>query len=94
VHVLCERDDPAAALTAASGRPLVAVVRDVHRHPWQLDVLERLAVARPDLVTVDMGWPSPQRLPGAAHVRTYGASRSSGAALTRVLTSKGSTTDG
>jgi beta-N-acetylhexosaminidase len=94
VHVLHQSDDPSGALDAATDRPLVAVVRDVHRHPWLLAVLTKLAAARPDLVTVDMGWPSPAPLPGAAQVRTYGASRAAGAALARLLTSKGSPSDG
>jgi beta-N-acetylhexosaminidase len=94
VAVLHEDDHPARALAAAKGRPLVVVVRDVHRHGWQLDVLTAIAARRPDLVTVDMGWPSPAPLPGAVHVRTYGGSHASGAALARLLTSKGSTSDG
>ncbi len=73
-----------ALLKRASGRPLVVLVRDGHRHGDVLDLLARLAAVRPDLVAVEMGWPG-GKLPGAATVMTYGASRASGAALDAVL---------
>jgi beta-N-acetylhexosaminidase len=69
----------------AGRRPIVALVREAHRHPWVLAALTSLAADRPDLVTVEMGWPGPTRLPGAAVVRTYGASNASGEALDALL---------
>jgi beta-N-acetylhexosaminidase len=69
----------------APDRPVVALVREPHRHPWALELLRRLAVDRPRLVTVEMGWPGPERLPGAAVVSTYGAGRANGAALDDLL---------
>lgn len=78
--------DADAALAAASGRPLVIVVRDPHRFPDQLATLRRLAGARPDAVVVDMGWPTPANdLGTAAHVTTFGASRASAEAVARLL---------
>ena len=56
-------------------RPLVAVVRDAHRHPWVSRWLAAAAARRPDLVVVEMGWPGPVDLPGCCQVWTYGASR-------------------
>jgi beta-N-acetylhexosaminidase len=70
----CGPDDDAAPLLArAAGRPLVAVVRDAHRHHWVRHRLAQLAAARPDLVVVETGWPGPEPLPGAARVWTRGA---------------------
>jgi beta-N-acetylhexosaminidase len=74
-----------AALEAARGRPLVATVRDAHRHPAAWALLERLAAERPDLVVVEMGWPGGPSRPGACTVATRGASRASGAAASDLL---------
>jgi beta-N-acetylhexosaminidase len=71
--------------SALPDRPLVFVVRNASRHRWQLHVLSRLAVGRPDVITVEMGWPGPDPLPGAAVIRTFGASRVSGEAVARLL---------
>ena len=65
---------------AESGRPLIAVVRDAHRHRWVADQLAALATARPDLIVVETGWPvvdaagKPTGLPGATRLWTYGGS--------------------
>jgi beta-N-acetylhexosaminidase len=67
-------------LQAGTDRPLIAVVRDAHRHPWVADQLSQLALARPDLVTVETGWPvvdqagTPTGLPGTTTLWTYGGS--------------------
>ena len=74
-----------AVLAAAGDGPVVALVREPHRHPWVLDLLRALARDRPGLVTVEMGWPGGTDLPGAAVVTTYGAGRANGAALDRML---------
>lgn len=68
-------------------RPVVALVRAGHRDAWVRDRLEVVARARPDLVTVELGWPGPDRLPGRAVVTTHGASAVSAEALDRLLTS-------
>ena len=87
-RAIAEADDAGGPGTPGkTGRPLVALVREAHRHPWVLAALRRLADACPDLVTVEMGWPGPQPLPGAVTVRTYGASRVNGAALDAFLAS-------
>jgi beta-N-acetylhexosaminidase len=82
---LAAGDNAGVEATRAAGRPLVVVVRDAGRHRWQLDHLRRLYRLRPDLVTVEMGWPGPDLLPGAAVIRTFGASRVSGEAVAALL---------
>ncbi|MBD3140547.1 glycoside hydrolase family 3 protein [Microbispora bryophytorum] len=73
-----------AVLGQAADRPLVIVVRDAHRHPWQTDLLERLLAARPDGVVVEMGLPGRTDL-GAVHIATHGAARVCGQAAAEVL---------
>ena len=72
-------------LGTAAGRSLVIVVRDLHRHPWQLDAVERLVAARPDAVLVEMGLPALQPAGASAWVRSHGASRASGRAVAEAL---------
>ncbi|MBO3746623.1 glycoside hydrolase family 3 protein [Streptosporangiaceae bacterium NEAU-GS5] len=73
-----------AAFTGADGRPLVIVVRDAHRYPWQLEAIEVLLAARPDAVVVEMGLPGRTDL-GAVHVATHGAARVCGQAAAELL---------
>jgi len=75
----------AQSASAPDGGPIVALVRDAHRHPWALEALRRLAECFPDLVTVEMGWPGGELLPGRATVRTYGSAMANGEALDAVL---------
>ena len=72
-------------LALAPAAPLVALVREPHRHPWVPALLASLADARPDLVVVEMGWPGDALPPGVATVLTYGASRVSARALDELL---------
>lgn len=51
------------------GHPVVLVVRDLARHPWQRQLLERLA-GRTGAVVVDVGWPG--ETAGLPTVRTRG----------------------
>ena len=86
-HAAADLADPARrcadAVAAASGRPLVAVVRDAHRHAWMADLVRRLAAARTDLVVVETGLP--ELILGALHVATYGATTVSARAAAEVL---------
>jgi beta-N-acetylhexosaminidase len=76
----------AQVLDDAGDRRIVAVVRDVHRHPWMADALSTLLAARPDTVVVEMG--VPQAPPaGTLHVATHGAARVCGRAAAEVITS-------
>jgi beta-N-acetylhexosaminidase len=79
-------DDALSAnvLRLAGDRRIVAVVRDVHRHPWMAAALGALIAARPDTVVVEMG--VPQAVPsGALHIVTHGAARVCGQAAAEVI---------
>jgi beta-N-acetylhexosaminidase len=67
-------------------RPVVALVRAGHRYAWVRHLLAELAAEHPDLVTVELGWPGPERLPGRAVVLSHGASAASAQAVDRLLT--------
>jgi len=73
----------AAALAPATGRPLVLVVRDAHRHPWMAEALRTVLAARPDAIVVEMGVPASRA--GQVHLATYGASRANGLAAAEAL---------
>jgi beta-N-acetylhexosaminidase len=76
--------DPAArVLAGAAGRPLVLVVRDVHRYPWLAGVLARVLDARPEAVVVEMG--VPMTVLGGVHIATYGATRACGLAAAELI---------
>ncbi|MBO8186925.1 glycoside hydrolase family 3 protein [Streptomyces spirodelae] len=77
-------DVGAAVLADAGDRPVVVVVRDLHRHPWMSEAVARLVAARQDTVVVEMGLPqaAPQ---GALHIATHGAARVCGRAAAEVI---------
>ncbi|WP_041841275.1 glycoside hydrolase family 3 protein [Actinoplanes friuliensis] len=76
--------DPVAPILAGAGaRPLVLVVRDVHRHPWIADALERTLAVRPDAIVVEMG--VPVVVSGGLHLATYGATRACGQAAAEII---------
>lgn len=75
--------------SAVGDRPVVALVREAHRHPWALGLLDRLARQSAPLVVVEMGWPADVTLPGSAVVTTFGASRVQGLALDAFLSGAG-----
>jgi beta-N-acetylhexosaminidase len=76
--------DPAApVLAGAAGRPLVLVARDVHRHPWLADAIERVIEVRPDAIVVEMG--VPVRVLGGVHIATFGATRALGQAAAELI---------
>ncbi|EMF02610.1 glycoside hydrolase family 3 protein [Streptomyces mobaraensis NBRC 13819 = DSM 40847] len=76
--------DADAVLRDADGRPVVAVVRDVHRHPWMATALAALVAARPDTVVVEMGLPQAPPT-GALHIATHGAARVCGTAAAEAI---------
>ncbi|MCT2591840.1 glycoside hydrolase family 3 protein [Streptomyces sp. N2-109] len=78
----------ANVLAAAADRRIVAVVRDVHRHPWMAGALDALLAVRPDTVVVEMGLPQAPPA-GALHIATHGAARVCGRAAAEVITGKG-----
>ncbi|GAA1251487.1 glycoside hydrolase family 3 protein [Kitasatospora nipponensis] len=66
-------------------RPIVAVVRDLHRHPATLAAVTALLAARPRTVLVEMGLPHHQPHSPGGYLATYGASRVAALAAAEVL---------
>ncbi|MFD0266848.1 glycoside hydrolase family 3 protein [Streptomyces sp. NPDC127106] len=71
-------------LAAAGDRTVVVVVRDAHRHPWMVEVLDALVAARPDTVVVEMGLPRAEPR-GALYIATHGAARVCGRAAAEAI---------
>ncbi|GLZ11105.1 sugar hydrolase [Actinomadura sp. NBRC 104425] len=71
-------------LERASGRGLVVVLRDAHRHAGQRALAQALVAARPDTVVVEMGLPV-WRPDGAVHLATYGAAHANAQAAAELL---------
>jgi beta-N-acetylhexosaminidase len=70
-------------LAGAGGRPLVLVVRDVHRHAWIAEALDCVLKLRPDAIVVEMG--VPVAISGGLHLATYGATRACGQAAAELI---------
>ena len=79
------RVDAAGILAAATGRSLVAVVRDAHRDEQTRSLVSALLAARPDLILVEMGLPFWRPPEGTSYLATYGASRASAHAAAELL---------
>jgi beta-N-acetylhexosaminidase len=77
-----------AILQTSTGRSLVLVVRNLHRHPWMAAIADELLARRPDAVTVEMGFPACRPERAAAYIATHGAARVCGIAAAEVLTGK------
>ncbi|MFD1325961.1 glycoside hydrolase family 3 protein [Micromonospora sonneratiae] len=77
---------PAELVDQAQGRPLVLVVRDLHRHNWMTVAVSRALAVRPDAIVVELGVPA--LTVGSVHVATFGATRASGWAAVDVLTGR------
>jgi beta-N-acetylhexosaminidase len=58
---------------AALAGPVVVIGKDLHRHAFAVEAIDRLRAGRADVVTVDMGWPSEDL--AYADLATFGASR-------------------
>ncbi|SCL31086.1 beta-N-acetylhexosaminidase [Micromonospora pallida] len=78
-----EADVPADPAAGTPGRPLVLVVRDLHRHGWMRAAVERILAARPDAVVVELGLPV--LVAGRVHVATHGASTAGAWAVAELL---------
>lgn len=80
--------DPAelvAGLIAQAGeQPVVAVVRDAHRHPWMAGALAELVALRPAAMVVEMGLPQAPPC-GGLHIATHGAARVCGEAAAEAI---------
>jgi beta-N-acetylhexosaminidase len=66
-----------------SGEPVLIVGRDIHRHRFAREAVDRLRSQRVDVLVVDMGWPAADRQ--YADLATFGASRLMGEVLLRWL---------
>ncbi|MFI0444636.1 glycoside hydrolase family 3 protein [Actinomadura sp. 6N118] len=76
--------EAASLLERATGRGLVVVLRDAHRHAGQRALTTALLRSRPDAIVVEMGLPVwiPE---GAVHVATYGAAAANAQAAAELL---------
>jgi beta-N-acetylhexosaminidase len=95
--VLAERDpavtvlrfdgptDAAAVAAAAEGRPLVLVVRDLHRWARHAAEADAILARRPDTIVVEMGLPARRPAGARAYLDTHGASRVSAIAAADLL---------
>ncbi|MFR9775271.1 glycoside hydrolase family 3 N-terminal domain-containing protein [Micromonospora sp. MS34] len=78
-----EGEVPADPVAGSAGRPLVLVVRDLHRHDWMRAAVTRALAARPDAVVVELG--VPVLVTGAVHLATHGATRAAAQAAAELL---------
>jgi beta-N-acetylhexosaminidase len=90
VHVTAIDVDPAAhdldvLVGRSGGKGLVLVVRDLHRRPAQVELIERLLARRPDAVLVEMGVPRCRPAAAKAYLATHGSARVCGEAAAEVL---------
>ncbi|MFC3501814.1 glycoside hydrolase family 3 protein [Micromonospora krabiensis] len=83
VRRYAEPDVPADPTAGADGRPVVLVVRDLHRHDWMRAALTRALAVRPDAVVVELG--VPELVAGPVHVATHGATRACARAAAELL---------
>ncbi|RAG86271.1 glycoside hydrolase family 3 protein [Streptacidiphilus pinicola] len=85
--------DTKPLLGAAVGRPLVIVVRDLHRHPWMQRATLELTASRPDAVVVEIGTAygvdSVLADRGVTTLTTYGGARVCGVAAAEALAGPG-----
>jgi len=83
-----EAPDPSAVWGAAlnaefeRGSLIIAVGKDLHRHPFNADAIASLR-ERGDVLAVDMGWPAPDF--AGVDIATFGASRIAGRALRKLV---------
>ncbi len=63
--------------------PVVVVGKDNHRHEFAREAIDALRAANPEVIVVDMGWPSDDR--AYADIATFGASRLLGRSLLSML---------
>ena len=68
-----------------AGRPVVIIVRDLHRHAWAASAAETMLARRPDAVVVEMGLPQLMPAGAAAYIATYGAGRANAVAAVEIL---------
>jgi len=72
-------------VAGAAGRPLVLVVRDLHRRPEHAAAADAILARRPDTVVVEMGLPARRPAGTRAWLDTHGAARASAVAAADLL---------
>jgi beta-N-acetylhexosaminidase len=82
-------EDAGAVLRSAKARPLVLVLRDAARHPWQQSLAGDLVALRPDAVVVETGLPGWLPAATSASVATHGAGRANLEAAADLLVNNG-----
>ncbi|MFK4730806.1 glycoside hydrolase family 3 N-terminal domain-containing protein [Agromyces mediolanus] len=75
---------------AALPGPVLVIGKDLHRHGFARAAIDALRSVRPDVVALDMGWPSDDRR--YADVATFGASRLVGDAVIGLVEEAGRAT--
>ncbi|GAA2441546.1 glycoside hydrolase family 3 protein [Agromyces soli] len=75
---------------AALPGPVLVIGKDLHRHDFARRAIDALRALRPDVVALDMGWPSDDRR--YADVATFGASRLVGDAVIGLVEEAGRAT--
>jgi beta-N-acetylhexosaminidase len=78
-------DDLDEIVARGGARPLVLVVRDAHRVPWQRDLLAGVLARRPDAVVVGTGTVHDRPLAGRRYLGTRGVGRANLEAAAGVL---------
>jgi beta-N-acetylhexosaminidase len=78
-------DDLDEIIARGGARPLVLVVRDAHRLPWQQELLARVLARRPDAIVVGTGNVHERPLAGRSYLGTRGGGRANLEAAAGVL---------
>jgi beta-N-acetylhexosaminidase len=78
-------EDLDAIIERGGTRPLVLVVRDAHRRPWQRQLLGRVLARRPDAIVVGTGTAHDRHLAPGRYLGTRGAGRVNLEAVADVL---------
>ena len=78
-------DDLDEIIARGGARPLVLVVRDAHRVPWQRELLACVLARRPDAVVVGTGTVHDRHLAGGSYLGTRGSGRANLEAAAEVL---------
>jgi beta-N-acetylhexosaminidase len=72
-------------LGIVGAQPVVLVVRDAYRRPWQRAFVTAMLAARPDAVLVAIGMPDDAALATGASIRTFGAGKANTSAAAEAL---------
>ena len=74
-----------SVLREAAGKSVVLVIRNLHRHPWQIALTDAILARRPDAITVEMGLPACRPSGAMSYVTTFGSARVCGLAAAEAM---------